>query len=99
MMLTQDERLLQNLTEEYLDVHTLHGHCFQIGLWHSDQDCGFEGFDLQACRLFHEQALNTHHDTVLGGHVLRQLFLVLVIELTYKAFHHPIDVRARVSFF
>ena len=40
MMLGKDQRLLQNLTVENLDVHALHGHGLKLGLGQSDEDGG-----------------------------------------------------------
>ena len=97
MVLTENERLLQNLTIENLDVHALHGDSLQIGFGHGNHDGGLYRLDLQTGGLLLEQTLNTHHDAVLCSHVFRQFLFILIIELTNETFDDPINVRTRLT--
>ena len=98
MNLRQDERFLKNLSIENLYVDTLHGYRLQIDLGNGDEDGRFDGFDLQMCGLFKKQALDAHHDTILGSHILCHFLTILIIELTHQTLHHPIDIGTGLSF-
>ena len=97
MVLTQDERLLQNLTIEDLDIHTLHSHRLKIGLRHGDKNGWLQGFNLQFRGLLTEKALDTHHNRVLSSHILCKLLVVLEIELTHQSLNNPVNVGTYLS--
>jgi hypothetical protein len=98
MYLTEYKTLFQYLTIKNLDVHALHGNSFEFGFGQTVEDGGLYSHNLQVSGLFKEQALNTHADTVLCCHILRQFFTILVIELTHEALHYPIDVLTGLTF-
>ena len=98
MFLTNDKRLFQNLTIQNLDIDTLHGNSLKIGFGDEIEHCRLNSHNLQMCRLFLEQALDTHTNGVLGSHIFSKIFAVLIIILTHQSFENPIDSRADLTF-
>ena len=98
MYLRNNQRLLQYLTIQHLDIDITNSFALQHIFRQCIQEGWLQGLNLLMRGFFLEKTLNTHHDVILCSHILCQFFTILVIELSNQSLGYPIDTITDFTF-